>query len=78
MQEGSSSGPTHSLEEKVDILMAQFSQVVQLLMPHESNQLSAEAVEEKVEDFLSHHEEEATICPTANVWWDYEEYQILC
>ena len=58
MQEGSSSGPTHSLEEKVDILMAQFSQLVQSLMPHETIQPSAEAVEEEVEDFLSHHEEE--------------------
>ena len=52
MQEGSSSGPAHSLEEKIDILTAQFSQLVQLLTPHETNQLSAEAVEEEVEDFF--------------------------
>ena len=59
MQEGSASGPAHSLEEKVDILTAQFSQLVQMLTPHETHQPSAEAVEEEVEDFLSHHEEEA-------------------
>jgi len=63
MQEGSSSGPAHSLEEKVDILMAQFSQLVQLLTPHETTQPSAEAVEEEVEDFLSHHEEEEIKSP---------------
>ena len=33
--------------------------VVQLITPHESNQPSTEAVEEEVEDFFSHHEEEA-------------------
>ena len=38
MQEGFSSGPAHSLEEKIDILTAQFSQLVQLLTPHETNQ----------------------------------------
>ena len=59
MQEASTSGPAHSLEEKVDILTAQFSQLVQMLTPHETHQPSAEAVEEEVEDFLSHHEEEA-------------------
>ena len=58
MQEGSSSGPAHLLEEKVDILTAQFSQLVKLLTPHETTQPSTEAVEEVVEDFLSHHEEE--------------------
>ena len=58
MQEGSSSGPAHSLEEKIDILTVQFSQLVQLLTPHETTQPSAEAVEEEVEDFLLHHEEE--------------------
>ena len=50
MQEGSSSGPTHLLEEKIGILMAQFSQLVQLLMPHESNQPSTEAVKEQFGD----------------------------
>ena len=59
MQEGSSSSPAHSLEEKVDILTAQFSQLVQLLMPHESHQPSTEAVEKEVEVFFSQHEEEA-------------------
>ena len=59
MQEGSTSGPAHSLEEKVDILTAQFSQLVQMLTMHETHQPSAEAVEEEVEEFLSHHEEEA-------------------
>ena len=63
MQEGSSSGPAHSLEEKIDIFTAQFSQLVQLLMPHETNQLSAEAVEEEVEDSLSHQEEEEAKSP---------------
>ena len=58
MQEESASGPAHSLEEKVDTLTAQFSQLVQMLTPHESHQPSAEAVEEEVDDFLSHHEEE--------------------
>ena len=62
MQEGSSSGPAHSLEEKVDILTAQFSQLVQLLTPYETTQPSAEAVEE-VDDFLSHHEEEEIKSP---------------
>ena len=63
MQEGSTSGPAHSLEEKVDILTAQFSQLVQMLTPHESHQLSTEAVEEEVEDFLLHHEEEEARSP---------------
>ena len=45
MQEESASGPAHSLEEKVDILMAQFSQLVQILTPHESHQPSAEVVD---------------------------------
>ena len=63
MQEESASGPAHSLEEKVDILTAQFSQLVQMLTPHESHQPSAEAVEEEVDDFLSHHEEEEAKSP---------------
>ena len=63
MQEGSASGPAHSLEEKVDILTAQFSQLVQMLTPHETHQPSAEAVEEEVEEFLSHHEEEEVTSP---------------
>ena len=61
MQEGSASGPSHSLEEKIDILTAQFSQLVQMLTPHETHQPSAETVEEEVEDFLSHHELEALL-----------------
>ena len=63
MQEGSTSGPAHSLEEKVDILTAQFSQLVQMLTPHETHQPSAEYVEEEVEEFLSHHEEEEVTSP---------------
>ena len=63
MQEGSASGPAHSLEEKVDILTAQFSQLVQMLTPHETHQPSAENVEEEVEEFLSHHEEEEVPSP---------------
>ena len=62
MQEESASGPAHSLEEKVDILTAQFSQLVQMLTPHESHQPFAEVVEE-VDDFLSHHEEEEAKSP---------------
>src|SRR5271154_4390038 len=58
MEEGSASGPTHSLEEKVDNLTAQFSQLVQMLTSYETHQPSAEVVEEEVEEFLSHHEEE--------------------
>lgn len=58
MEEGSASGPAHSLEEKVDNLTAQFSQLVQMLTTYETHQPSAEAVEEEVEEFLSHHEEE--------------------
>ena len=63
MQEESASGPAHSLEEKVDILTAQFSQLVQMLTPHESHQPSAEVVEEEVDDFLLHHEEEEAKSP---------------
>ena len=62
MQEGSTSSPAHSMEEKVEILTAQFSQLVQMLTPHETHQPSAEAVEE-VEEFLSHHEEEEVTSP---------------
>ena len=63
MQEGSASSPAHSLEEKVDILTAQCSQLVQMLTPHETYQPSTEAVEEEVEEFLSHHEEEEARSP---------------
>ena len=67
MQEGVSSSSTHSLEEKVDILMAQISQLVCLLTLQESDQLSAEveAAEDEGQVFSLQYEEE-----TINSCWD--------
>ena len=65
MQEGLSSSFTHSLEEKVDILMAQISQLVCLLTLQESDQLSAEveAAEDEGEVFSLQYEEETIKSP---------------
>ena len=50
--------PMPTLEEKVDALMAQLSQLVNLIALQNPVQPSAPTVEEDVEEFLSHHEEE--------------------
>ena len=51
--------PMPTLEEKVDALTAQLSQLVNLIALQNPVQPSAPTVEEEVEEFLSHQEEES-------------------